>query len=69
MIEKHSEIRRGGKEAQRGQTLIDSVAGVSIFFIAIAAILGQLPSFVSSYQSDVAGQEINRAERIARKDP
>jgi hypothetical protein len=50
---------------RRGQTLVDYVAGVSVFFITIAFILGLMPSFVTPYQSDAAGQDTAKAERIA----
>lgn len=50
---------------RRGQTLVDYVAGVSVFFITIAFILGLMPSFVTPYQSDAGGQDTAKAERIA----
>lgn len=61
------EPRRSLTSDRRGQTLPDYVAGISVFFITIAAILGLMPSFVTPYQSDVAGQDTAQAERIAQQ--
>ena len=52
---------------ERGQTLIDYVAGISVFFITLALVLTLLPSFVNPYQSDVAGEDTAQAERISQQ--
>jgi hypothetical protein len=49
----------------RGQTLIDYVAGLSVFVVTLAFVLGLMPSFVTPYQSDVAGQDTAQADRVA----
>lgn len=54
-------------DGDRGQTLIDYVAGVSVFIVTLALVLTLLPSFVSPYQSDVAGQDTAQADRITQQ--
>ena len=63
----HNRLQAGTSGENRGQTLIDYIAGVAVFFVTITFILGLLPSFVTPYQSDVAGQDTAQAERIAEQ--
>ncbi len=60
-------VESGTSEENRGQTLVDYVAGIAIFFVTIAFVLGLLPSFIGPFQSDVAGQDSAQAERISEQ--
>jgi hypothetical protein len=42
---------RGGRGSRRGQTLHDYVAGITIFIVTVALVVGLLPNIVAPFQS------------------
>jgi len=66
MTPKHG-TRQPPEKGDRGQTLIDYVIGVSVFFVTLGLVMTLLPSFVSPFQSDVAGEDTAQAERITKQ--
>lgn len=48
----------------RGQTLHDYVAGITVFVVTIALVLGLLPNVLAPYQSDVGAATSSEAGRI-----
>lgn len=48
----------------RGQTLHDYVAGISVFVLTVAVVLGLLPSVVAPFNADTGAVESTVAERI-----
>jgi hypothetical protein len=48
----------------RGQTLHDYVAGISVFILTVAVVLGLLPSVVAPFQGDGQAIETSQASRI-----
>lgn len=49
----------------RGQTLHDYVAGISVFVLTVAVVLGLLPSVVATFDVDSADVDATQANRIA----
>lgn len=48
----------------RGQTLHDYVAGISVFILTVAVVLGLLPSVVAPFQGNGQAVETSQANRI-----
>lgn len=51
--------------ADRGQTLHDYVAGISVFILTVAVVLGLLPSVVAPFQSGGGAADATRATHVA----
>lgn len=51
----------------RGQTLHDYVAGISVFVLTVAVVLGLLPSVVAPFNADTGAAESTVAERIGEQ--
>lgn len=49
---------------ERGQTLHDYVAGISVFVITITVVLGFLPSIMAPYQGGSSAAHTAQADRI-----
>lgn len=54
----------GGSTAARAQTLHDYIAGISVFVLTLAVVLGLLPSVLAPYEAGGNSGDISQAERI-----
>ncbi len=57
--------RHESRPADRGQTLHDYVAGISVFIVTITVVLGLLPGVLAPYQADGNVADTTRADRIS----
>lgn len=56
--------RRRRRPADRGQTLHDYVAGISVFVLTVAVVVGLLPSVVAPFEDTSRSVERTQAKRV-----
>lgn len=61
----HPGRRTDESPAGRGQTLHDYVAGISVFVLTLAVVLGLLPSVIGPFQAESGTADATEAMRIA----
>lgn len=54
----------GQSPAERGQTLHDYVAGISVFVLTLAVVLGLLPGVLAPFQAESGTADATQAGRI-----
>ena len=57
--------RRGWRGDERGQTLHDYVAGISVFILTITVVIGLLPGLLAPYQAGGNAADAAAVERIS----
>jgi len=57
--------RRGWRGDERGQTLHDYVAGISVFILTVTLVIGLLPSVVAPYQGTGNVADATKTDRIS----
>ena len=57
--------RRGHRARDRGQTLHDYVAGISVFILTVTVVIGFLPSVLAPYQANGNVADATTVERIS----
>jgi len=57
--------RRGWRGDERGQTLHDYVAGISVFILTVTLVIGLLPSVVAPYQAEGNAADVTKVSRIS----
>lgn len=55
----------GGSTGARAQTLHDYIAGISVFVLTLAVVLGLLPSVLAPFQSEAGAADATQAGRIS----
>jgi len=59
--------RRGWLADERGQTLHDYVAGISVFILTVTLVIGLLPGLLAPYQTEGNAADATAVERISGK--